>query len=164
MDETLSAEVWSQGIGIVSLLDARSNLLAVWGWDPGYSGQQCNSTSERPFRNCICSWSFFPFFPIFLTCARSEAGAMAPQCRWQEMWERCLLQCRWVQTKPLLARAAPTGKQTLIQSCAMLPDDSLQLAFHSLGNTEGRQGADQHLADTVSPYTSSPFQRAHVLT
>lgn len=160
----LSAEVWRQGIGIASLLDPRSNFLAVWELDPRYSEQQCNSTSKEPFRNCVCSRSFFPFSPIFLRCAGSKAGAVALQCRWQEM-EHCLLQRRWVQaTKPLLAPAARAGKQSLTQSHTMLPDDSLQLAFHSLGNTEGRQGADQHPADTVSPYISLPFQRAHVLT
>lgn len=156
MDEMLSAEVWSQGIGIVSLLDPRSNLLAVWGLDPGYSEQQCSSTSEGLFRNCQSSWSFFRFSPLFLTCAGSEAGAMAPQCRWDGALPPPVPVGAGDQ-----AWAGPSSpgweadSDTVVRNAAWW---FTQLAFHSLGNTERSQGAHQHPADTVSPCISLPFQ------
>lgn len=58
--------------------------------------------------------------------------------------EHCLLLCQWVQvTKPELAPAARAGKQTLIQSCAMLPDDSLNSLFIPLGT---QKGAREHIS------------------
>lgn len=142
----------------MSLLQPRSNVLAVWGLDPGYSEQQCNSPSEEHFRNCWSSRSFFPFPSLFLTCAGSEAGATAPQCRWQGM-ELCLLQCWWVQvTKPLLAQAALAGKQTLLQSCAMLPDDSLHSLFIPLGTQKGAKEQISTLQTQFPPCISLPFQ------
>lgn len=157
MDEVFSAEVWSQGTGIVSLLDPRSSLLA----DPGYRERQRNSTSEGLFR--YCSDLFLKLLPLFPS---------APRGCWQ--WgrccgcpvqmagvEHCLSQCQWVQWPSLCWPEQPGLGADSAQPCAMLPDDSLQLASHSLGNTEGSWGADQHPADSFSmhklPLPSEPM-------
>lgn len=138
----------------MSLLDPRSSSLQCGDQTPG----TVSSSATAPAKGC----SQTAFVP--------EASSPFPLCSWgvliarQVPWLpsaggsrwRALLQCQWVSlTKPLLARA---GKQTLLQPCAMLPDDSLQLASHSLGNAEGSQGADQHPADTVSLCIILAFQ------
>lgn len=156
MDEVFSAEVWSQGTGIVSLVDPRSSLLAVWDQTPGTGSDNatalakgCSDTAQ------ICSWSFFPSFPQPLGGAGSEAGAMAAQCRWQE-WSTASPSASGCSDQAFAGPSSPDWEQTLhsrAQCCLMIHSSSLLIP---LGTQKGA-GEQISTLQTVSPCISFPF-------